>query len=109
MLFSYIFTYEKDDKIFWFEHSWEKHRGIHKYNSSKELLVDVRDKFIKDELKNKFKQQNLVLHEYQKPSSHITVQEFYKHCENNDNIDLDNLKWKGITGEYLLLWFQLIS
>ena len=85
-------TFDKGNKVYWFEHSWEKHRGIHEYNSIKKLLFDVRDKFIKDELNHKFNKQNLVLREYRQPKSHITVQEFYSHCENGKDIDLDNLK-----------------
>ena len=36
-------TFEKDGKYYWFEHSYKKYRGIHEYNSKKELLIDVRE------------------------------------------------------------------
>ena len=39
-------TYEKDNSFYWFEHSWNIYKGIHKYASEKELLKDVKDKFI---------------------------------------------------------------
>lgn len=87
-------TFEKQGKYYWFEHSYEKYRGIHEYNSKKELLLDVRSKFIVDELEKintKFDKYQLVLREYKKPKSHITIEEFYKHCEKNMYIDLDNL------------------
>ena len=84
-------TFEKNDKYYWFEHSWERFRGIHEYESTKELLFDIRDKFIKYELNNNFVLENLVLHEYKKPNYNISVQEFYKHCENGNNIDFDLL------------------
>ena len=34
-----------------------------------------------DELKNNYNKNNLCLYEYKKPKSNITVEEYYKHCE----------------------------
>lgn len=84
-------TYEKNNKYYWFEHSWERFRGIHEYKSLKELLFDIRNKFIKYELDNDYVVGNLVLHEYKKPKYHISVQEFYIHCDYGKYIDLDTL------------------
>jgi hypothetical protein len=83
--------YEKGNKYFWLEHSWFKYRGIHKYNSLKELLVDVRDKFIIDQLDGVFNKDNLCVYEYLKPKYGISVSDFYNNCENGINIDIDNL------------------
>lgn len=84
-------TFEKNNKYYWFEHSWERFRGIHEYQSLKELLFDIRDKFIKYELDNDFVSENLVLHEYKKPKCHISVQEFYNHCDRGTYIDFEQL------------------
>ena len=84
-------TFEKNNKFYWFEHSYKLFKGIHEYSSLKELLLDVREKFIKDELDNKYINANLVLHEYKKPKYSIGVQEFYKHCDYGTYIDLDNM------------------
>lgn len=84
-------TFEKEGKYFWFEHSWEKFRGIHEYSSEKELLLDVRNKFIQYELNNHYQKVGLVLHEYQKPKYHISTQEFFKHCDYGRYIDFDEL------------------
>lgn len=84
-------TYEKENRYYWFEHSWEKFRGIHEYDSLKELLLDVRDKFIKYELNNQYISENLALHEYKKPKYHISVQEFYNHCDNGKYVDFNTL------------------
>lgn len=81
-------TFEKNNKYYWFEHAWKKFRGIHEYNTQKELLIDIKDKFIKYELNNNYIKENIILREYKKPKYHITVQEFYKHCENGTYIDL---------------------
>lgn len=84
-------TFEKDNKYYWFEHSWERFRGIHEYKSLKELLFDIKDKFIKYELDNDFVLENLVLHEYKKPKYNISVQEFYNHCDYGTYIDFEEL------------------
>jgi hypothetical protein len=84
-------TYEKDNKIYWFEHSWNKYSGIHEYNSLKDLLIDVRNKFIATELNNEFNKNNLCLFEYSKPKYSISATTFCKHCESGINIDIDNL------------------
>lgn len=84
-------SFQKNDNYFWFEHAWEKFRGIHQYSSLKELLTDIKSKFIENELNNNYDQTNLVIFEYQKPKYHISVQQFYRHCEFGKRIDLNNL------------------
>jgi hypothetical protein len=84
-------TYEKTNKVYWFEHSWNKYCGIHEYNNLNDLLIDVRNKFIASELNNIFNQNSLCLFEYSKPDYGISAIEFCKHCENGININIDNL------------------
>ncbi|MCI8671602.1 MAG: ASCH domain-containing protein [Bacilli bacterium] len=84
-------TFEKNNKYYWFEHSWERFKGIHEYNSIKELLFDIRNKFIKYELNNNYNSLGLVLHEYKKPKYHISVQDFYNHCDYGKYIDFEEL------------------
>ena len=79
-------TYNKYNKNYWFEHSWEIFKGIHEYNSLNNLLLDVKDKFIKYELNSIYNKDHLVIYEYTKPNYHINVQEFYRHCENGKKI-----------------------
>ena len=81
-------TYEKDGKHYWFEHSWEIFEGIHEYESEQELLLDVRSKFIENELNDDYVFENICLHEYEKPKFHLTVQEFYKHCDDGKYIEI---------------------
>ena len=83
--------YENNSKVYWFEHSWEQYKGVHQYDTLKELLVDVRNKFIETELNNNYDKKNLMLYEYDKPKYRISVKEFYKHCESNDNVNIDDL------------------
>ena len=84
-------TFEKDNKYYWFEHSWEKFKGIHEYKTMKALLLDVRNKFIENELNNNYFSNNLVMCEYKKPEFNISVQEFYNHCEHGTYINLEKL------------------
>lgn len=82
-------TFEKNNKYYWFEHSWEKLKGIHEYSSLEDLLIDVRNKFIKYELNNNYNKNNLCIYYYEKPNFHINALEFYKHCESGINILLE--------------------
>lgn len=82
-------TYEKDNKYYWMEHAWMKFKGIHEYSSKKELLTDVKNKFIINELKNHCTLENLILYEYKKTKYHISTQEFFKHCESGQQIEIE--------------------
>lgn len=85
-------TYEKNDSVYWFEHSFLKYRGIHKYSSLEELLQDVKEKFTITELDNDYDPCQLLLREYSKPQYGITTASFYQHCEKQDPIILSTLK-----------------
>lgn len=81
MLPSHTFlTFEQDGKFCWFEHSWATHKGIHEYESIRELLQDVKEKF-KESHKEVSENSPLYIYEYQKPTEHITCNEFYKYIE----------------------------
>ena len=83
--------FEKNKKYYWFEHSWEKFKGIHVYNTLKELLNDIKNKYIHYELSDQCLEKNLKIYEYTQPKYHISTQEFYRHCESGKLIDLDNM------------------
>lgn len=78
-LLSHAFlTFEKNDKFYWFENSWDKYRGIHEYETSAKLILDVKYKFKRD---NKYNGENVFIYEYDRPKTHITCDEFYKYIE----------------------------
>lgn len=79
--------YEDENKYYWFEHSWEKYKGIHEYNSELDLLLDVMNKFRGDHIEVK-ENSPLYLYEYQKPKDHIKCNDFYKYIETQKRIDL---------------------
>lgn len=85
-------TYKKDNNYYWFEHSWSKYKGIHKFNSIKDLLMDVNSKFIESEAGNEYNEKNILIREYSKPNPGLNVQEFYKHCEKEKVIELQMVK-----------------
>ena len=72
--------YQKENHYYWFEHSFEKYRGIHKYKSKDELFKDVMDKFINYYLDDNISYSDLALFYYKKPKYHISHQEFVRHC-----------------------------
>ena len=77
--------YKIDNDYYWFEHSWEKYRGIRKYSSENSALNDIKEKFINDELNN-YDDTNLFIFKYSKPRYGINLLEFYHHCENGEKV-----------------------
>ena len=78
--------YKIDGDYYWFEHSWEKYRGIRKYSSENSALNDIKEKFINDELNNNYDDTNLFIFKYSKPRYGINLLEFYHHCENGEEV-----------------------
>ena len=78
--------YKDNNSYYWFEHSWEVFRGVHEYKSEEDALIDIKKKFIKHELNDKFINDNLCLYKYTKPKYGINCKDFYIHCENGENI-----------------------
>jgi len=70
---------EEDEKFYWFEHSWGKYQGIHAYSSLKELLLDVKKKFIQSHSASKGAY--TFVYRYTKPEAHISCLDFYHHAE----------------------------
>ena len=75
-------TYEKEGKHYWFEHAWEKFQGIHEYNSLMDLFLDVKEKFILEQVKEEVEENTIYFFEYQKPNWHLSAQEFFNHIIN---------------------------
>ncbi len=87
MLPSHTFLVYNDEKnYYWFEHSWGEYKGIHKYNSIKNLFDDVIYKF-KNSHKEVIKNSKVFLYEYEKPKYHITCNDFYKYIETQKLIE----------------------
>ena len=81
-------TYEENGKYYWVEHAWDLFSGIYEYNSEFELLIDVRNKYIENELPIDFKSDLLTIYEYEKPKFHISVNEFIDFCINGKKIKI---------------------
>lgn len=79
-------VYNDDKNYYWFEHSWGEYKGIHKYNSIKNLFDDVIYKF-KNSHKEVRKNSKVFLYEYEKPKYHITCNDFYKYIETQKLIE----------------------
>lgn len=83
------------NNYFWLEHSWEPHRGIHKYQSLNETLKNVTNNF-NNMLKNKYNIDNneTIIYEYSKPNYNITALDFFNHCESGTKIELNKSEYK---------------
>ena len=75
-------TYFNEGKYYWFEHSWEKYKGIYEYRSEIDLLLDIKDKFKK--YNNYSNGQKLFIYSYSKPSKHINCNNLYKYIETQE-------------------------
>lgn len=80
-------TFKLDNKYYWYEHSWNNYKGVHKYKSIKELLKDIKKKFIKSHDTNL--EAPTLIYEYNTPPSHINCNEFYKYAEKSKLIKIN--------------------
>ena len=86
-LFTHTFAvYEENEKIYWFEHAWIEHKGIHEYLSLYDLLKDVKIIFEKNKKLKNIDLDYLCIYKYNKPKFHIGLKDLYKHCENGENV-----------------------
>lgn len=81
-------TFNDGNNYYWFEHSWEKYRGIHKYDSLNYLLCDVKEKFIlsHSEVSNF---DFTFVYKYDIPKAHISCSEFYDYIETQQLVKLN--------------------
>lgn len=80
-------VYKKANCYYWLEHSWGTYRGIHKYSSLKELLLDVKIKFHQS---HHIKRKDCTfIYEYEKPVSGLGSHEFYEYCTNSKLMKLN--------------------
>ena len=80
-------VYNNNSKYYWFEHSWYNYKGIHEYESLNNLFIDVRNKFMLSNNVINIKQ--VYIYKYEKPPYHIKCDDFYKYCEKQENINLE--------------------
>lgn len=75
--------YKENNKYYWFENAWESERGIHQYNSFKELITDVKERFIYQNDIPEEEINNIEIFEQIKYPYHISYEEMDKYKENN--------------------------
>ena len=83
-------TFQLNNKYYWFEHSWYDMKGIHEYSDLKELLNDVKIKFLysrKNEI-NPDLNYDIFIYKYNKPKYHINCDEFYKYIKTQEKISI---------------------
>ena len=75
--FDFLRSIYKDDRYYyWYEYSWFKHRGVHRYNNKENLFKDVLSKYAKVcdcDVKD------IKLYVYDKPRYGINYSKFIRH------------------------------
>lgn len=76
--------FKNNGKWYWFEHAWLDQMGIHEFNSEKEVLDYIMQKFfeaaINDELATKEDRKLVACYEYTKLDRSLSVEEYIKHA-----------------------------
>ena len=87
LIYYILIEWIENNYYYWFEHSWNKYKGIHKYKTKEELLLDVKNKFINE---NNYvsKGASLYIYSYKKPPYHIKCMDFYNYITREKKIDL---------------------
>jgi hypothetical protein len=89
-LLSHTFlTFNHNNKIYWFEHSWYDCKGIHEYNNLNDLLNDLINKFIKSRKNEIDDHYDILIYQYNKPKYHISSDEFYEYIKTQNLIRKD--------------------
>ena len=74
---SHAFLVYKDDKYYyWYEYSWLKYRGIHRYNNKENLFRDILNKYSKV---INCEVEDIKLYMYDKPRYGINYNKFIRH------------------------------
>ena len=81
-----FFVYEENNKYYWFEHAFDKFKGIHEFSDLKSLLLDVKKAFVTTELKDICDDNFLNIFEYEQPKEHLNCTDFYNHFMNGKNV-----------------------
>ena len=83
--------YEKDNKFYYFEHSFEAEKGIYEFNSLDEAINSVKERHIKFTKMNYSDSDDcdmntLVVYEFDKPEGHLGVEEYFDYVTKNKYI-----------------------
>lgn len=86
-----ILTYEKGGKFYWFENAFDIQRGIHKYNSINELIIDVKNKYHECTIDMgiaKREDINLIkIYEYKELKENLSITDYLNHVQEGDRYE----------------------
>lgn len=81
--------YYKDDNWYWFEHSFELHKGIHSFNREEDLIECVKDKLLEYAMKTRVATPQdkdcIKYYEYTKPEPNLGVDDYIYHVTHSMN------------------------
>lgn len=86
-----ILTYEKNNRYYWFENAFDMQRGIHEYNSMRELIMDAKNKYHKSTIDigtAKKEDINLIrIYEYKELKENLSISDYLKHVQEGDRYE----------------------
>ncbi|GHU01020.1 hypothetical protein FACS1894186_2950 [Alphaproteobacteria bacterium] len=80
-------VFEYENNFYWFEHAWGDHAGIYCYNSLKELLIDIKQKWADTGKELEY----LRFFEYNEPELPTAHMKFINHCTKGKLVKIEEL------------------
>lgn len=90
-----------DSEVYWFEHAWYDHRGIHKYDDLKSCLNDIYDKF---QDSHNDHEHHVLLRKVGLPykwKDCKTCEEYMNLCRSGMEVDLSGPQYDDMFNEYV--------
>ena len=79
MTHSFVY-YEKDSKVYWFENAWGDNKGIHKFDSVKDIKESIKEYHKSNKFGNINKYPNLEITSFKKHIPGESLQDFVSKC-----------------------------
>jgi len=78
--------FKQNNKVKWFEYTWQKYRGIHEEQTEQEALKDICSKHIQFHFGASKK--TIEIYKYSKVTRALNATEFLKHCRSGEKITM---------------------
>lgn len=80
-----LLTFNKNNKYYWFEASWDKKKGIHEYNTLEELYDYIKYNF-QDFAGKDYDPEKIEIYEYKKPPLRLNCNLYYFYCMHSKRV-----------------------
>lgn len=79
-----VLLFEEDGKVYWYEHAWERYRGVYEYQDFDAAIADIARKWLEYEAEQfggDLDTDQFAIYEYEAPRPGTGTNEFYKWAE----------------------------